>query len=277
MLKDDTALYIEHKWVKNYTVTANRNYILIAYTAYGQGIVKIGNREFMSDAKDIFVINPGVSAEFISKNISAENYGFEIHFILFEKAFLRGEWERYAEEFIELESFIFNNGRSFVTVRDSKNYEIRNCIVRMTNEYYEHAPARNSALFGQMLSMLPLIFRRYNIKEEQLFSRNTLVDESIRQIKSTIYQNPKPREIAEHRFVTVDHLGRVFKQETGMTVTQYINTLRVEITKDILENTDRPIEHIPMIFNIKLKYLQQIFKRYTGMSMREYRASHHYR
>ena len=48
-------------------------------------------------------------------------------------------------------------------------------------------------------------------------------------------------------------------------------------TKDILENTDRPIEHIPMVFNIKLKYLQQIFKRYTGMSMREYRSKYHYR
>ena len=62
-----------------------------------------------------------------------------------------------------------------------------------------------------------------------------------------------------------------------MTITQYINNLRVEMTKDILENTDRPIEHIPMVFNIKLKYLQQIFKQYTGMSMREYRSKHHYR
>lgn len=62
-----------------------------------------------------------------------------------------------------------------------------------------------------------------------------------------------------------------------MSIIQYINNLRVEITKDILENTDRPIENIPMLFNITLKYLQQIFKKHTGMSMREYRSKHHYR
>ncbi|MGN1116761.1 MAG: hypothetical protein ACI4TH_09345, partial [Candidatus Ornithomonoglobus sp.] len=227
--------------------------------------------------KDIFIVNPDISAEFISQNTTAENYNFEIHYILFEKEFLRGVWENYAEEFIELETFFNNSGKSYITVHDNDMYEIRNCIVRLTNEYYEDAPARNSALLGQMLAMLPIIFRRYNIQEEQLFSKNTLVDQTIRQIRNTIYQNPKPSEIAAHRFVTIDHLGRVFKQETGMTVTQYINNLRVEMVKDILENTDRPIEHIPIVFNIKLKYLQQIFKQYTGMSMREYRSKHHYR
>ena len=277
MKTKDVALYIEHKWVKKYTIPTNRSYILIAYIAYGQGIVKIENREIEVREKDIFVVNSNTSAEFISINPQKENYDFEIHYLLFEKDFLRGEWEKYADEFVELERFFKADGKTYIMVRDNDMNEIRNYIVRITNEYYEDTPARNSALLGNMLAMLPIIFRRYNVNEEQLFSKNTLVDQTIRQIRNTIYQNPKPSVIAAHRFVTVDHLGRVFKQETGMTLTQYINNLRVEITKDILENTDRPIEHIPIVFNIKLKYLQQIFKRYTGMSMREYRSKYHYR
>ncbi|MGN0163765.1 MAG: AraC family transcriptional regulator [Candidatus Ornithomonoglobus sp.] len=277
IIKDDLAMYIEHKWVENYTIPANRSFILIAYIAYGKGTVIINNQKFAVVSKDIFVINPGSKVEFISQESAAENYNFEIYYILFEKEFLRGEWENYAEEFVGLDPFFNNDGQSYIKVTDNDMCEIRNCIVRMINEYYEDSPARDSALFGHMLSMLPIIFRRYNIKEEQLFSKNTLVDQTIRQIRNTIYQNPKPGEIASHRFVTVDHLGRVFKQETGMTITEYINNLRVEITKDILENTDRRIEHIPIIFNINLKYLQHIFKKYTGMSMREYRSKHHYR
>ena len=203
MKTKDVALYIEHKWVKNYTIPANRSYILMAYIAYGQGIVEIENRKTDVKEKDIFVVNPNTSVKFISKNSQKENYDFEIHYLLFEKDFLRGEWERYADEFIELERFFYYDG---------KNY-----IVRLTNEYYEDAPARNSALLGNMLAMLPIIFRRYNVEEDQLFSKNTLVDQTIRQIRNTIYQNLKPSEIAAHRFVTVDHLGRVFKQEMGMT------------------------------------------------------------
>lgn len=277
IIKDDLAMYIEHKWVDNYTIPANRNFILIAYIAYGQGIVKIGNQEFNSQPKDIFVVNPGIGAEFKSQNINAENYNFEIHYILFEKEFLRGEWENYAEEFMGLASFFNNSGRDYIKVTDNDMCEIRNYIVRMINEYYENAPARKSALLGHMLSMLPVIFRRYSISDQHIFSKNMLVDQTIRYIRNNIYRNPKVKEIAGRRFVTADHLGRIFKRETGMTIIQYINNLRVNITKDILENTDRPIENIPILFNITLKYLQQTFKKYTGMSMREYRSKHHYR
>lgn len=276
VLKDDLKLYVEHKWVEHNICPSDRTSILIAYVAYGKGLVKIANQNFHSRAKDIFILNPGMGAEFISQDMGAENYDFEIHYIFFEKEFLHGEWEKYSKEFVELESFFNNSGQGYIKVTDNYMCEIRNYIVRMTKEYYDKAPARNSALFGQLVSLLPVIFRRYNISEEQRFSKNALVDQTIRQIRNTIYTNPKPSEVASHRFVTADHLGRVFKQETGMTVTQYINNLRVEITKDILENTDKPIEHIPMIFNIKPKSLQQIFKKHTGMSMREYRAKRHY-
>ena len=217
MKTKDVALYIEHKWVKNYTIPANRSYILMAYIVYGQGIVEIENRKTDVKEKDIFVVNPNTSVKFISKNSQKENYDFEIHYLLFEKDFLRGEWERYADEFIELERFFYYDGKNYIVVRDNDKNEIRNYIVRLTNEYYEDAPARNSALLGNMLAMLPIIFRRYNVEEDQLFSKNTLVDQTIRQIRNTIYQNLKPSEIAAHRFVTVDPLGRVFKQETGMT------------------------------------------------------------
>lgn len=189
----------------------------MAYIAYGQGIVEIENRKTDVKEKDIFVVNPNTSVKFISKNSQKENYDFEIHYLLFEKDFLRGEWERYADEFIELERFFYYDGKNYIVVRDNDKNEIRNYIVRLTNEYYEDAPARNSALLGNMLAMLPIIFRRYNVEEDQLFSKNTLVDQTIRQIRNTIYQNLKPSEIAAHRFVTVDHLGRVFKQEMGMT------------------------------------------------------------
>ncbi len=277
VFKDDMRLYMEHIWVDHHVCPAERKYIALAYIAYGSGTVIIGNERFDASAKDIFVVLPGIKAEFISRNMSAENYDLEIHYIFFEKGFLRGEWERYGEEFSDLERFFDGTGQYYIKAADNEMSEIRNYIVRMTNEYYEYAPGRESALFGQLLSILPIVFRHHNVKEERLFSRNMLVDQTIRQIRHTIYSNPKPGEIAAHRFVTTDHLGRVFKKETGMTVTQYINQLRVDITKDILQNTDRPIENIPMLFNIKLKYLQQIFKKYTGMSMREYRRLHHYR
>ena len=207
VFKDDMRLYMEHIWVDHHLCPAERKYIALAYIAYGSGKVIIGNETFDAAAKDIFVVLPGIKAEFISKNMSAENYDLEIHYIFFEKGFLRGEWERYGEEFSDLERFFDGTGQYYIKAADNEMSEIRNYIVRMTNEYYEYAPGRESALFGQLLSILPIVFRHHNVKEERLFSRNMLVDQTIRQIRHTIYSNPKPGEIAAHRFVTTDHLG----------------------------------------------------------------------
>ena len=165
IIKDDLALYMEHKWVKKYVCPAKRTYILISYIAYGKGSVILNNQRFEVSAKDIFIVNTGTKAEFIAHDDTAENYNFEIHYILFEKEFLRGEWEKYADEFVGLENFFNNSGQGYIKVTDSAMCEIRSCIVRMTNEYYENAPSRKSAILGHMLSMLPLIFRRYNVHE----------------------------------------------------------------------------------------------------------------
>lgn len=275
--ENGSGLYVEHLGVSHMVLLPDRSFTAIAYVAYGTGTVIIEKEKYEVKARDTFIINPGTIAEFMTDKSIAEGNSFEIHFILFEKEYLNGVWESYGREFIGMEGFFADDAHGYIKVTDNEMCEIRNNIVRLINEYYEEAPARNSALLGQMLSLLPIILRRCNISGERLFSKNVLVDEAIRQIRNNIYKNPKPSEIARHRFMTTEHLGRVFKQETGMTVTQYINNLRVEITKDILQNTDRPIVNIPVIFNMKMKYLQQIFKKYTGMSMREYRSKHHYR
>lgn len=277
LLKKGMGLYVEHLGVKHFALLPDTDFITIAYIAYGEGMVIVENDRYEVKSGDIFVINQGTISEFLTEKSYSEGNSFEIHFILFEREYLNGVWESYDEEFASLEGFFTDNARGYIRVTDSDTLEIRNAIVRLINEYYENAPARDSAILGNLLALIPIILRRHNVNEKYVFSKNPLVDETIRQIRNNIYHNPKPSEIAAHRFVTTEHLGRVFKQETGMTMTQYINNLRVEITKDILQNTDRPIGNIPVLFNIKMKYLQQIFRKYTGMSMREYRSQRHYR
>lgn len=269
--KDDSKLYIEHKGTEYQEFPSERRFTVIAYTAYGMGTVIANGSRIHARQRDIFIIPPETGAEFIMDK-NTDNPIFEIYFICFDTDFFKDDPYSPENAFSDLKS----GGRGYLKVSDGENLEIRNCIVRMINEYYENSPGRVSVLRGCMLILIPLILRRYNAEDKHIFSKNMLVDQTIRQIHSTIYSNPKPHEIAAHRFVTREHLGRVFKKETGMTVTQYINNLRVDIIKDILKNTDRPIEDIPILFNTKLKYLQQTFKQATGITMREYRAKNHY-
>lgn len=267
-LKSD--IFIEHAGVNEYhEFPQNRDYAVIAYIAYGIGFADTNNIHRKTRRHEIYFMNKTGSLKL--SDIDGDEKTFEIYYVLFKPEVLGEQWERYAEKFTEVSDFIKNESGKVLTIYDSEQAEIRNIIVKMISEYYEDSVGKEIMLIGYLHLLITSLLRRMNIIDNSLFSKNMLVDQTIRQIKNTIYDNPTTSEIAAHRFVTREHLGRVFKKETGFTITQYINMQKVEIIKDILKNTDRPIEEIPMIFNNKIKYIQQIFKKNTGMTMREYR------
>ncbi len=269
--KLNSDIFIEHAVVSEcHEFPQNRNYAVIAYIAYGIGLADTNNIHRQTHRHEIYFMNKTGSLKLSA--IEGNEKTFEIYYVLFKPEMLGEQWEKYAENFTEISDFIKDESGKTLNIYDSEQAEIRNIIVKMISEYYERSTGSDIMLTGYLCLLITSLLRRMNIIDNPLFSKNPLVDQTIRQIKNTIYDNPTASEIAAHRFVTREHLGRVFKKETGLTITQYINMQKVEIIKDVLKNTDRPIEEIPMIFNNKIKYIQKIFKRYSGMTMREYRS-----
>ncbi|MCC8169439.1 MAG: AraC family transcriptional regulator [Oscillospiraceae bacterium] len=273
VFKNDYKLYIEHIWVSDNLFPAGRCFIVAAYIAYGKGTLIIGNDTVRVSRGDFVMVNPDATLECVRDNEHGDEAVFEIHYICFERDFFNGAWEQFADEFPQLENFV-NGTDAYIRGVDNENFELRDIIVEMIREYYGNMQGRKSALTGRVKVFVTTMFRLCGMPEKKIFSKNMLVDQTIRQIREYIYQNVKPSELAAHRYVTREHLGRVFKEETGMTLTEYINKLKVDMIKDILRNTDRHIEDIPLLFNSNAKYIQKIFRKYTGMTMRDYRAKH---
>lgn len=79
-------------------------------------------------------------------------------------------------------------------------------------------------------------------------------------------------ETAEYLNVSSSHLSRVFKNDTGMNLVNYLNRIRIEKAKQILKkNEDISIKHIAyeMGFN-NYNHFFSTFKSMTGMSPQEY-------
>lgn len=78
--------------------------------------------------------------------------------------------------------------------------------------------------------------------------------------------------LAEQVGLTPQYLSRLFKKETGMTVTSYIQKERVREAKNLLRFTDYTYLEISSFLNfVSQSYFIQIFKRHTGMTPQEYR------
>lgn len=76
-------------------------------------------------------------------------------------------------------------------------------------------------------------------------------------------------------YLGVKYIGRCFIKETGVKFSEYLLGIRMERAKQILKTEDTRIEEIAEQVGLghDIPYFYQLFKRYTGMTPKEYRKS----
>ncbi|MGG1516680.1 AraC family transcriptional regulator [Paenibacillus oryzisoli] len=78
--------------------------------------------------------------------------------------------------------------------------------------------------------------------------------------------------LADRACVSPAHLSRVFKQMTGMSVTDYINARRIATAKELLLATDESVDAISKRCGYEsLPHFHRLFKRFTGATPGVYR------
>ena len=78
--------------------------------------------------------------------------------------------------------------------------------------------------------------------------------------------------LARSMFVSRTHLAAKFKQETGMTLTDFILGEKIEEAKRLLEYTDKSLSLIATYLGFSSQsHFTRTFKKYTGKTPKEYR------
>ena len=81
--------------------------------------------------------------------------------------------------------------------------------------------------------------------------------------------------IAEEFSLSSNYLSRSFKKKTGSGITDYINNVRIQKAKELLENPEIKIFHIAaQVGYSDEKYFSRVFKKTVGMSPLQYRIAH---
>ncbi|MDH5106350.1 AraC family transcriptional regulator [Lentilactobacillus diolivorans] len=94
-------------------------------------------------------------------------------------------------------------------------------------------------------------------------------------IRANMSNNLTVREISARVDLNPDYLTRLFKGQTGMTLHQYLNHLKIEVATLLLVRTDMPINQIATnaYFNDPRVFMRH-FKKSTGVTPSEYRKSY---
>lgn len=78
--------------------------------------------------------------------------------------------------------------------------------------------------------------------------------------------------VAEYFFINKYYLARLFREKYGVTLTTYLQQVRITHAKRLLRFTDKKIESIGMECGVgELPYFSRVFKKMEGVSPSEYR------
>jgi YesN/AraC family two-component response regulator len=110
------------------------------------------------------------------------------------------------------------------------------------------------------------------LNDEKRPSYNLVVNKTISFIHDEILNDLSLKRIASFVKVHPNYLSKIFKDEVGISITEYINRKRIEESKYFLLHSDLPISDIAILLGFcNQSYYTRLFKKYTSMTPLQFR------
>lgn len=95
-------------------------------------------------------------------------------------------------------------------------------------------------------------------------------------IRSNCHRSISISSVAENFHYNPQYISARFKKETGQTITAYINSIRIELSKTLLANSDISIKEAAYSCGFAdEKYYMRIFREREGMTPLQYKNAFH--
>ncbi|MBE7024980.1 MAG: AraC family transcriptional regulator [Ruminococcaceae bacterium] len=186
----------------------------------------------------------------------------------FERILLNFEYEDIPEPLREAVDTCFSKV-VIHTPANSRQY-IELLLERMNAEYLENG---SRIFLAAQFACLVLEIARFSAarsKAPDAATRQIL--EIVRFINQNYAEELSVEKLAERAFLSRSHFCRQFKKVTGFSPIEYIHSMRLRSAENLLENTELSITEIALQSGFSSSnYFGDLFRRYRGMSPRQWR------
>ena len=116
-----------------------------------------------------------------------------------------------------------------------------------------------------------------SIRRHRAHHRRLIAPLAMKYIQAHIDEDISRDDVARATFLSPAHFSRVLKKELGRDFTDLLNQMRIDRASELLIKTRSKIAEIALDcgFNDQT-YFTKIFKKYAGMTPKEYRGKHGY-
>ena len=135
------------------------------------------------------------------------------------------------------------------------------------NEYKSKTPSK--ALIDHYVKSVFLLIGRFYFEKQ---TQSDMISRVILYMQDHMTESVSVQQLADMVYVSKSYLSRAFKQKTGLSLMEYLNSLRMEAAKAMLAASDMHTDEIAYRTGYhSTKFFYRAFRAYTGMSTREYR------
>ena len=145
--------------------------------------------------------------------------------------------------------------------RISARISDKNLLAHLAPHFSLEDCQRTANLIESYVRML----RAVCIEEKQEF--NTLIENVKNYIQNNLEYPIDAQTLSSMFHYHKNYLGRLFKKETGKSISEYINAQRIERVKTLIRNKNgRIIDHAFSVGFENIPYFNRVFKQHTGMT-----------
>ena len=152
--------------------------------------------------------------------------------------------------------------------------EKKKCITlkNLCNEFIVKLERLNNledvlSLGKEAITAFALFMKKCHVKCE-----NSIINNAIEFIENNLSEDLSLDLIASNVHVSKNYLSILFQEKTGKKLSQFINELRVEKAKELLNTSSFSLNHVSDLCGFKTQsYFSTIFKKVTNKSPLEYR------
>lgn len=219
----------------------------LLYFKSGSGYVKCGNERYDVKAGDVVVVNSYVTHQiFASQKI-------ERVCLIVANSFCK-----------------YNNiDVSCLCFKPLINDELLNKhLDKLVEVYNSTGEFRYLEIKCEVLNLLLFLCRNYNATGTQTpitYVTHEYIRLSIEYIKSNYNKKITADGIAANIGLSKYHFLREFKKHTGYTLTNYINIIRCEYAKELLQSGKYRVKNVALLCGFdNYSYFTNVFKKHTG-------------